>query len=477
MPAKHMPYFDVLEALQSDGCPVCRLSLRSVSRYLDALSYENVNDPEVRATLRRSRGFCNHHAWQFADACHDGLGTAIIYRDVLDTLLRAVEKPRRVLLVSGLVSRTVGLISWRSRDFSWFRLPFAAHAHVSRLAGLLAPEAECPACQVLAASEERHLETLLAHLADRELREVYRTSSGLCLPHLAAALPRADPADAGILTGIAGWKIASLHASIDAGRKPDLRTITEAMVGKIEKVSAVAHRDGCPVCEMTIPALDEWLGGMVGMVERGLGSEDQQTETVPLCQAHAWRILEVASPAVVSEFWHPIVRAAESTLLQGIGRNERLASSWRGLFSGLGDLNWRKGRRPLRQKLERQPCCPACETKTAIEEETVQTLLNRPGRAGPSRQSEHLSALCLPHLVLPVRLVSNGSQKEALLSLQAEAWRSLRAELDEYVRKQDYRFRHEPRGPEMDAPWRAIAAVAGERGSQNAACQARRQSG
>ncbi|MBX6771349.1 MAG: hypothetical protein IRY83_06465 [Chloroflexi bacterium] len=42
-------------------------------------------------------------------------------------------------------------------------------------------------------------------------------------------------------------------------------------------------------------------------------------------------------------------------------------------------------------------------------------------------------------------------------------FRYLRQELAEYIRKQDYRFRHEPAGPEQTAPLRALALVAGSR--------------
>jgi len=40
----------------------------------------------------------------------------------------------------------------------------------------------------------------------------------------------------------------------------------------------------------------------------------------------------------------------------------------------------------------------------------------------------------------------------------------LRLALDEYIRKQDYRFRHEPLGEERDAPRRALAWAAGAEG-------------
>ncbi|MER3404342.1 MAG: hypothetical protein C4289_03540, partial [Chloroflexota bacterium] len=84
--SRHSLYFDLLDAFGEPGCALCRLATRSTARFLDVLSYENVNDYEVREWLRQARGFCTVHAWQWADDVRDGLGTAIIYRDVLHSV-------------------------------------------------------------------------------------------------------------------------------------------------------------------------------------------------------------------------------------------------------------------------------------------------------------------------------------------------------------------------------------------------------
>src|SRR5207302_963646 len=88
-----------------------RLATRSVSRYLDILSYENVNDVDLRATIREGIGLCNRHAWQFIDGTRTPLGTAIIYRDLIRTLqhrttaaVRSSDGTRDQLLVEALSS-------------------------------------------------------------------------------------------------------------------------------------------------------------------------------------------------------------------------------------------------------------------------------------------------------------------------------------------------------------------------------------
>src|SRR5215210_7681192 len=92
MNSKHSTYFELRDAIDAPGCVVCRLAARSVRRYLEILSFESVNDYGLRGQLRRSRGFCNLHAWQLLDTVRDPFGAGIIYRDVLNECRRLLER-------------------------------------------------------------------------------------------------------------------------------------------------------------------------------------------------------------------------------------------------------------------------------------------------------------------------------------------------------------------------------------------------
>src|SRR5262252_5095962 len=85
--------FEVRDALGESGCVVCRLSLRSVARLLQSVAYEQVNDLSLRAQLRKRRGFCTLHAHQWLREAHNVLGTALIYKDVLEAALRDLDAP------------------------------------------------------------------------------------------------------------------------------------------------------------------------------------------------------------------------------------------------------------------------------------------------------------------------------------------------------------------------------------------------
>ena len=64
---KSSVYFTLLEALEKDGCPVCRIMEEASASYLDTLFYEQVTDVGVRRKLRQARGLCNWHSGRVRD--------------------------------------------------------------------------------------------------------------------------------------------------------------------------------------------------------------------------------------------------------------------------------------------------------------------------------------------------------------------------------------------------------------------------
>jgi hypothetical protein len=155
--------FEVREALDRAGCPVCRLAVRSVGRWLTSVAYDQVNDIELRTELRAARGFCNAHSHQWLREVRSVLGTAIVYQDLLTAALRelAADNVQRGPLMRAL------------------------------LGSQTADVADCPACRAQMQAEERYLAALLATAA-ADPTAVER-SEGLCLRHARSAQRRAGP--------------------------------------------------------------------------------------------------------------------------------------------------------------------------------------------------------------------------------------------------------------------------------------------
>lgn len=185
--------FEVREALREPGCAVCRLTLRSVSKLLQSIAYEQVNDIALRHELRRSRGFCNHHAFQWLREVRSVLGTALIYRDVLRAALHDLEtSPPPQGLLRGILGPP---------------------RHGRRR--------QCPACRAQVESEERYVEALLAVVAAEPA--LLEASEGLCRRHVLAALRSAEPGAVYVATRTRAAVEALIRELDEVIRKEDYR--------------------------------------------------------------------------------------------------------------------------------------------------------------------------------------------------------------------------------------------------------------
>ena len=217
-------YEELKAILALGGCPMCRAGAQTGRRYLDALLFESVTDPDIRAKLMASPGFCAEHHRMLLTFPGERLGVAIIEQALLKEALqrlRASPGPGRRLSRQG-----------------WLR-PQAAGTTLT---------GQCPACREESESADRILSVLLQHLND-DLDQPLRLAGGLCWPHLAHALPRcADaPTQASLMAvheAVWGQIVADLGEFI---RKRDHRfrheTISDAEADAIvQAMSALSQK-------------------------------------------------------------------------------------------------------------------------------------------------------------------------------------------------------------------------------------------
>jgi hypothetical protein len=186
-------YPDLIEQMGQGGCAICALVERDTTRYLDSLMYEYVNTPETHAKMRAARGFCAPHSAQLVAFGAQVLGIAILQAAVLDELLQRAAQPLK----------TNGLVAWFNQG------------NGQVLAERLDPALACPACQNLQKAESLHLRTLVDYVTEPELWNAYTHSSGLCLPHMIAALRLAPDITAELLLRVQRERWEALKAELD----------------------------------------------------------------------------------------------------------------------------------------------------------------------------------------------------------------------------------------------------------------------
>lgn len=169
---RHTSYFELVEAQGKAGCPICRLVHKTTDRYLDSILYEAVLDPDVRAKLKGSHGFCDSHVVMLQNKPGRALGIALIYRDIIRELLRLGDGER-----------------YRERDSLWDRVT-KGRSGTLPIVHKLTADVPCPACAIASQAEETYLELMVMHLAEEDLYNSYAQGEGLCLTHLVGALER-----------------------------------------------------------------------------------------------------------------------------------------------------------------------------------------------------------------------------------------------------------------------------------------------
>ncbi len=224
-------YYEVIDACNEPSCPLCRLGQASANRHLTSLIYDSVNDVSLRATLRRSLGYCPEHAWLLPNAGESApLGIAIIHRDLLNTIHKSLGdssfgKSRR----SSLKSVVAGALRFDSGAPS--TPPASQYLPVMD---------QCPACARRDEAEKLALKSVTNALErqDADMVAALRDSDGLCLPHLRRALDLVHNREAfDLLVTITQEQLASLIQDLDEFVRKNDHRFRDEKISETERSS------------------------------------------------------------------------------------------------------------------------------------------------------------------------------------------------------------------------------------------------
>ncbi len=171
-------YHDLIATMAQPGCPVCQLVDRGVRQYVDIFFYENITNVQRRAEIRAARGYCSVHGAMLIGHSRM-LGTAIIQHDIINDTLREINRA----LPASEPDAT------RARSRARNPLEDLASAPMrNALLNAVKPRRLCPLCEYERDQEQVFIRTLINELHEEPMREAFRRSAGLCLPHVQTAL-------------------------------------------------------------------------------------------------------------------------------------------------------------------------------------------------------------------------------------------------------------------------------------------------
>jgi hypothetical protein len=213
-------------------------------------------------------------------------------------------------------------------------------------------------------------------------------------------------------------------------------------------------QEGCPICQLGQRVAEQYLDRLLYENVNDPGLRERIRAARGLCHRHAWALAEIRGGSLgIALIYRDVLHAVLQETARDAG-DERRFLSW--------PLPSPEGAAQAERLMPQGPC-PACAQQEEMERIYLHELLRH--LDDPRLRQAYLASagVCLPHLRRALRLMEGDAQRQALLDVQRAIWQRLLAELDEFIRKNDYRFRGEGFGPEGDSWLRALASISGNR--------------
>jgi hypothetical protein len=231
--------------------------------------------------------------------------------------------------------------------------------------------------------------------------------------------------------------------------------------GYIRLVDACA-RPGCPVCRYVS---DESHGHLDALIYEQVTDPDTRRRlraSWGFCNWHTWMLLEIASAAsgaaIIYEdlisLWVHRVRRLLDRSLGGGGRPGR----WPRFLFG------RPKAAALVELFRRRRSCLACASAAEAETRSVQALLEFITEPELDAAYARSDGICARHAVRAIEIGAGRDGLRRLLDRTLPKWTAVQADLERFIRKNDYRNREPFTEAEAASYMRAFELLAGAKG-------------
>ncbi len=225
------------------------------------------------------------------------------------------------------------------------------------------------------------------------------------------------------------------------------------------KLCEAFRQPGCPIC--TLVAGDSWryLDALLYERVNDVGTREELRKSLGFCSWHAWKSIEISNCALGLAIIYEDILGAMVEKLRKVESHyppSAANSFWSKFFS----------KKEKAKSLEIFPrasaSCPVCQHVRIFEEHYLGILLDNFQERDFAQAFAESGGICFNHLQEAMEKFSTHKNLSLLIGKQIEIFRSLREELKEFIRKQDYQYRHEPMGSEIDSWKRSLEMMVGK---------------
>jgi len=211
-------------------------------------------------------------------------------------------------------------------------------------------------------------------------------------------------------------------------------------------------KKGCPVCNVVDKYVKRYLDNFLYENVNSPSVRIQLRETLGFCNQHAWQAVEMKDGLGISIVYEDILKTA-------------LESFEKYQIKDNATIKQKKGATKnsfLPAIKNQEVSCPACKLGKEVEQNCIELIIKNLKEPAFNELYKNSDGLCLKHLKLLIEYSSDSKITQEIINIERENILSLISDLQEYQRKHDYRFSHEPFGKEKDSWIRAVAKIVGK---------------
>lgn len=213
-----------------------------------------------------------------------------------------------------------------------------------------------------------------------------------------------------------------------------------------EVLEAVQKAKGCPLCHLEADRMQRHLDSLLYEFVNDPGVRKELAQSKGFCQRHAQEIVKVEGPHALG-----IAILYRDQVEQFLIFLQSLKEPTTTYF-------WDRKRKTSWESSEP---CPACRLQVEQRLRYIEVMV-RSLNDDEFREAYRISAgLCVPHFISVLDRTQTPAARDLLIAIQEARFGSLKHDLEEFCRKNDYRFRDEGFEKEADSWLRAVRMFVG----------------
>ena len=228
---------------------------------------------------------------------------------------------------------------------------------------------------------------------------------------------------------------------------------------------------GCPICRLGQRSAQRHLTSLIYDGVNDIPMRATLRDSYGYCHEHAWMLPNSgeSAPLGIAIVHRDILNTLRSRLDEEVFNNER-RTSLRAVVAGAINPQATAGPEDARH-LPPKALCPACERRLEAEHLAFASLLEALDKQDQPMHSalESSDGFCIPHLRQALNYARSQQTFDALVDITKVQLSTLIEDLDEFIRKNDHRFREEKISSEERNSWqRALQRTSGKKADQPA---------